>query len=560
MPSTKTPTRFALALLAATCLTPVGAAQAAPGDPIGPEFQVNTTTADSQVGPAVAMDADGDFVVAWRSCTVGDYDGCLDWDVFAQRYDAGGIPQGPEFPVNSTATGNQMFPAVAMDPDGNFVVAWSGNGPGDGNGVFAQRYNAAGEAQGPEFLVNGYTTSSQYGPAVAMDAAGDFVVVWNGYGPGDDSEVMGSGVFAQRYDSGGEPQSGEFRVNTTTANSQSEGTIAMDADGDFAVAWASRYQDGDNAGVFAQRYTAAGTPQGGEFQVNTTSAGWQGSPSLAMDAAGGFVVVWRGTRDAYVQRYNAAGEPTGDQIAIAAGGGDMYPRTAVAMDADGDFVTAWTDRGSPYGYTIVSRRYNAAGDPQGVEFQTDPHTSAAAVAMDADGDTVVAWENWSKDGDGGGIFAQRFDGAERVAGDFDGDGKADLLWRNPATGQTIVWLMDGDTKLAEGSIGTVPTAWEIAGTGDFNGDGKSDILWRHSVTGNAIVWQMNGLDKAASASIGAPPVSWSVEQLRDTDGDGLSDIVWRNTGTGSTIVWRMSGFTRVAADPIGSVDADWQLR
>ncbi len=541
MLQTKTPKRFALTLLAATCLTPVAAAQAAPGDRLGPEFQVNTTTVGDQAGPAVAMDADGDFVVVWASYGQ-DGDG---WGVFAQRYNASGEPQSGEFQVATTTAGNQRRGSVAMDADGDFVVTWDGRGPGDTLGIFARRYNAAGKPQDGEFQVSYGSNPSGSSPSVAMHADGDFVVVW---------------IADQR-----------------------RGSVAMDADGDFVVTWDGR-GSGDTLGIFARRYSAAGEPQGGEFQVNTTTASQQKRTSVGVDPDGGFVVAWTSNGSPHgilAQRFDAGGTPQGSEFQVntfvgfggISGSGQTLPK--VAMDADGDFVVAWTSYDQDgAGTGVFAQRFDAAGVAQGEEFQVNTFTehtqTVPAVAMDADGDFVVAWQSYSyyqddQDGDGSGVFAQRFDGAERVEGDFDGDGKADLLWHNRSTGQTSIWLMDGETLLEAGSIGRPPLAWRIAGTGDFNGDGKADILWHNSETGNTetgntVVWQMDGLALADHRSIGAPPLAWTVEQLRDTNGDGLSDIVWRHSGTGATVVWRMSGFTMTAAEPIGKVASDWQVR
>ena len=135
---------------------------------------------------------------------------------------------------------------------------------------------------GPEFQVNTYTTLWQLYPSAAMDADGDFLVAWESEGQ-DGSD---SGIYAQRYTSDGTPDGGEFRVNTTTTSDQWAPSAAMDADGDFVVAWASYGQDGDCYGVYAQRYRSDGTPDGGEFRVNTTMTDYQWQPSAAMDATG----------------------------------------------------------------------------------------------------------------------------------------------------------------------------------------------------------------------------------------------------------------------------------
>jgi hypothetical protein len=98
-----------------------------------------------------------------------------------------------------------------------------------------------------------------------MDADGDFVVTW--HSSGQDGSSLG--IYGQRYNAAGVAQGGEFRVNTYTTSFQTFSAIAMDADGDFVVTWQSYGQDGSNYGIYGQRYNAAGVAQGTEFRVNS---------------------------------------------------------------------------------------------------------------------------------------------------------------------------------------------------------------------------------------------------------------------------------------------------
>ena len=251
----------------------------------GLEFGVNTHTTHLQQSPAVAMAADGSFVVAWESY---GQDSSTSGGIFAQRYDAAGAPAGGEFRVNSYTTGGQQNVDVAMDATGNFVVVWfSLHDDGDG-GIFGQRFDAAGAAQGPEFRVNSYTTGMQYGPSVGMDADGDFVVAWNANRGGADSYS----VFAQRYNALGQAQGGEFAVNEFTVGLQGASSLAMDPGGSFVVTWTDVLRDGDGFGVFARAFDASGTPQGDDFRVNAYTTGMQAASSLAAAADGRFVVAW----------------------------------------------------------------------------------------------------------------------------------------------------------------------------------------------------------------------------------------------------------------------------
>ena len=195
----------------------------------------------------VAADPSGNFVVTWAS----DLQDGSSFGVFGQRYASTGTPLGTEFRVNSYTTNSQSIPAVAADASGGFVVAWTSDAQdGSSRGVFGQRYAGSGASLGPEFRINTFTPGLQEIPRVAVDASGNFVVVWDSGGQDGSS----TGVFGQRYDSSGSPLGLEFRANTTTANEQSASSVAVNAAGNFVIVWNGDTQDGSGFGVFGQRY------------------------------------------------------------------------------------------------------------------------------------------------------------------------------------------------------------------------------------------------------------------------------------------------------------------
>jgi large repetitive protein len=393
----------------------------AASQPVGPEHKVNTYTTNNQLVPAMAMDSDGDYVVVWRS---DDHQDGSFSGIYGQRYNRAGVAQGAEFRVNTITQSSQRQPAVAMDADGDFVVVWEDSGHDNsgsdgGYGIYGQRYNALGEAVGGQFLINTFVTGSQRGPAVAMDVDGDFVVTWSSYDQDGDS----SGIYAQRFSAAGVAQGTEFRVNTHTTNAQYEPAVAMDAVGNFVIAWQSEGQDpGGSRGVYAQRYNAAGVAQGGEFRVNVFTQNIQGLPSVAMDYDGDFVIAWMSLYQdgsswgTYARRYNASGVAQGGEFRVNTFTTQGQASPVVRMDADGDFVVAWTSyvqAGSNNG--IFARRYNAAGVPQEGEFQVSTSTTTfqtqPTLGLDADGDFVVAWADSNLDGSGDGVYARRFENA-----------------------------------------------------------------------------------------------------------------------------------------------------
>ncbi len=148
----------------------------------------------------------------------------------------------------------------------SFVVS------GSGSGALGQPVKFGGE-----FQVNAYTVGEQYQTSVAGDSAGDFVVVWTS----NEEDGDRWGVFGQRYDSSGSLHGSPFQVNSYTTYHQYRSSAAMDADGDFVVAWASLEQDGDHSGIFVRRFDSSGTAQGVELQVNTYTTSSQNYPAVA---------------------------------------------------------------------------------------------------------------------------------------------------------------------------------------------------------------------------------------------------------------------------------------
>ncbi|MFN6528235.1 beta strand repeat-containing protein [Nostoc sp. ChiSLP03a] len=372
------------------------------------EFKVNTYTNNNQINPAVAMDADGDFIISWTS---NGQDGS-GYGVYAQRYNSTGVAVGGAFQVNTNTSGNQVNSTVAIDADGDFVISWQSQ-DASGSGIYAQRYNSSGAAIGGEFQVNTSTNNNQVNPTVAMDTNGNFVVSWQSYG----QDGSGYGIYAQRYTSAGAAIGAEFKVNTQTANPQYNPTIAMDANGDFVISWQSYYQDGSYLGIYAQRYSSAGLAIGNEFRVNTYTQGNQFNPTVAMDATGDFVISWQSYgqdesgNGIYAQRYNSSGAAIGGEFKVNTHTDGNQFNPTVAMDADGDFIISWTSNSQDgSGDGIYAQRYNSAGVAIGGEFLVNTYTSNSqtnpTIAMDATGDFVISWQSDGQDESGNGIYAQ----------------------------------------------------------------------------------------------------------------------------------------------------------
>ncbi|MGB6905118.1 MAG: VCBS repeat-containing protein [Acidobacteriaceae bacterium] len=204
----------------------------------------------------------------------------------------------------------------------------------------------------------------------------------------------------------------------------------------------------------------------------------------------------------------------------------------------------------------------------------NPNPESFAAVGDFNGDcrSDILWRNnttqqvdiWLMNGttftSSGSPGAPTSDWVIQAAGDFNGDGKADILWRNSTTGQVFIWLMNGTTFTSSGSLGYVSSDWSVAGVGDFNGDGKADILWWNSTTGQVYLWLMNGTTMSGGGSVSYVSSGWNIAGIGDFNGDGKADILWRNSTTGQVYIWLMNGTTLTSSGSPGTPTSDWSIQ
>jgi Ca2+-binding RTX toxin-like protein len=388
----------------------------------------------------------GRFVMVWV-----DNDGGLgdaNTAIRARLYEADGTPAGEEFRVNTTTQSVQQIPQVASLSSGGFVVVWddfSGQGGDSGQSVKGQIFSANGAPLGGEFLVNTATASGQREQAVAGMPDGSFVVVWS-----DSSRVGGDasewGVKAQRFDAAGGKLGGEFLVNTTTAGSQFKPVVSVQGDGSFLVAWVDYgLSSGSSSAseIRAQRFNADGSKSGGELLISSPYYWSETSPSLTSLAGGGYVVTWHGARNGqkvFAQRLDAAGEKVGEAITIPISAGNQYYPQAEGL-SDGGFVLSWI--GYVYdglGRTVAARLAQA--------FNADGSMRGGTVTLSFGGDDVASLlvaTPIAADGNGGFIAA------------WGAGGGIDALRITPGGGEV------GDIELTTAPINEVLPEGQVIG-------------------------------------------------------------------------------------------------
>ena len=213
--------------------------------------------------------------------------------------------------------------------------------------------------------------------------------------------------------------------------------------------------------------------------------------------------------------------------------------------------------------------------------------------FNADGNTDIVWENpaatpkntvWWMNGN---VYSNLWAPVKDVsnndppkvwsitaAGDFDKDGKPDLVWVNTETGDRSIWYMNGTRAARYGDFGLmsrVPLVWRIVGTGDFDGDGQLDLVWENLTELNhnlrRSIWYLNpgstytGRNKMLNEL--DVPDGWSIAAVADVDRDGMPDLVWQNSSTGEHSIWFMNrstiGHTVVLQPTLGLADRAWSI-
>lgn len=130
-----------------------------------------------------------------------------------------------------------------------------------------------------------------------------------------------------------------------------------------------------------------------------------------------------------------------------------------------------------------------------------------------------------------------------AAGDINADGRSDLVLRYGTSGGLVgYWLMNGGAITTASSALPAPAGHEIVANGDFNGDGRMDILWSRASDRNLVLWQGNATGGFDTIGIGGLSIGWTINGAGDFNADGRSDLLLRyGTSGGLAGYWLMNG-------------------
>ena len=393
------------------------------------EFQVNAYAIGEQYATDVAMDAEGNFAMVWIDQQRRHN--------YGRVYKSSGNPITQEFQLGASDK-TQYNSSIAMDDSGDFVAVWHEINPAQAGATFAiygRQYNADGTPKNPSFDIStpsANTSTDQdvkdiaplgANAQVAVDGSGNFNVVWH----------VGSLIFAQQLDNSGSLVGNIIEVGTTIDNNISPNpSIGVNDSGEFIIVWNG--QDADETGIYAQRYSANGTPVGSAIAVNSFDTGAQSHPDVVLANDGSFVVTWESFEQegpgldygVYAQRFDSGGNKVSTEFLVNNYTTDAQRHPSISLFDDGSFVIAWSSRGQDgFEEGIYAKVFDANGTPitppfndsangsVGEEFRMnsyeEPEQEKPSTATNGSNIMIGAWEDGANDGSFKGIFAQRYE-------------------------------------------------------------------------------------------------------------------------------------------------------
>ena len=326
-----------------------------------------TTLSGSQTKPKVSVRDDGSFLVI----TLNDDNG--DRRLLGVTFTSANVA-ATNF-VTVTAAEASAVGSYGTGSSGGYVVAYSSfGGDGAANGVEVRKFSSDLSDVGTPVVVNTTTTGNQEKPTVAVKTDGSFIVGFEGVGyDGSQSAAM-----FQAYDTDAVAVGGNIRVNTGTDGVQGSPNIAFNTDGSFVVAFdsASILADNNDFGIVFQRYDANRSPVGGNTVVNTRTFGSQQQPDVSVGAQGTFSIVWQNnqTNEIVARSFNSDGTPLTNELTLATGSLlNQLPAVATLNDYRFGYASGLSANGNDvvFGAQAIALVVNGSTQPDVIQLQTD---------------------------------------------------------------------------------------------------------------------------------------------------------------------------------------------
>jgi hypothetical protein len=529
----------------------------------GPKLIATGALGTSQQGHAVAISADGNTALVGAPNDNNRFGAVWVWTRNASIW-----TQSAKLVGTNTFPAAQQGYSVALSADGNTALVggcFDGNGIGAAwvfarsGGVWTQQgTKLAGADAVPTPNSMGFPNVFQ-GCSVALSADGDTALV-GGYA---DSNFAGAAWVWTRSAGTWTQQGPKLAV---AGNSGQGVSVALSGDGNTALIGSTGGDVGGGALVWT-RSAGVWTSQGSKLVGTGGVGGVQQGAAVALSTDGntgivgdwtdnhlmGAAWIWTRTGGIWTQQGPKL-VGTGAEPVVYGDARDVRQGISVALSADGTTaIVGGSQDHDGVGATWIWRTRNGAWVQKGAKLIGVDVVSApqqgTSVALSADGHMALVGGYSGSDGGAAWAFV------DSPRGDFDGDGRSDILWHH-TSGATAMWLMDGTQVTASGGLGTIDPAWQIVGVGHLNSGSAADIIWQHT-SGATTIWWMKGTQITGSKAFQLFGPDFQLAGTADYDGDSREDLLWRN-GSGTATAVFMDYFIRYLA-LLEAPDRAWQI-
>jgi hypothetical protein len=475
----------------------------------------STNTTETEVAD-VAMFPDGGYVTVFSQGS----------NLYGRMYDARKVAVGNQFTIATAASGTDLSHArVAAADNGNFVVVYEDFDSGSDEDVFFKLFSASKSVLASGQVNPADTAKDQHNPAVAMDDAGNFIVVYEHDYALDDADI-----YYRAYNSSGTPLANATGVVTATS-SNFRPDVAFSGDGTrFGIAWQEKPASAPFIDeVKFSMYSKSGStisnilsqvpvPQSG---VGTNS---QEKPSVAADDDGDIAIAWiediSGNERINKRTFTKAGNGLSSVVVVPTGATIDDPDIAVGGDAVRDYAVTY-ENGNQVRVAGIVDSFTTFDLPvdAGASLTRDPHIAMAGQGF------VVGYTNRNTVQSTNNNFTRVFGHGEEggIAGDDVGGyikAYGDIWVSQTNLGQNVPF------EVSRVSSYSTATTWTDFLTGDFNGDGFDELVARDENTG---YWWLTDVNGNHAWGAWAPEAGWRNVQVADVNGDHKADILGRTS-------------------------------